>query len=1342
MGQDRQMQMVGGNGKNQFRQYAGKNVGNLNGYNAIQNVGNQNGNGNLVAARAKGNAAGYNGNQIRCYNYRGVGHFARNCTVRPRRRDAAYLQTQLLIAQKEEAGIQLQDEEFDLMAAAADLDEIEEVNANCILMVNLQQASTSGTQTNKAHVYDSDGSAEVHDYENCYDNEIFNMFTQEEQYTELLEPILEPHQETQNNNNVISEDSSVEQSAKFVGDFKSLAKEAHESLAKHKALELEIERLLRAVVSQDIMSVVQKDSVVDISNLQTELERTKERFENYIFRKENEYAKLWNDWYKKCEECKFDKISYDKAYKDMQQKIERLQAQLGDRKVTSNSVPTPQESKFVKNDKVIALGIFRIHRFKTSREEKHVPNTVRASARTKPITVSQPPVFTKKDVNSDSNGLSSTGVDNSKTRRPQPRSNTKNDRVPSASKSSQSKNKGVENVISKVVCAMCKQCLISVNHDVCLCNYVNGKSSRGKKQKANVSIKEKQKKHQPKVKKTKKVGFIERLATPKPSKPRFFLRWLPTGRLFDLKGLGHNIFSVGQFCDSDLEVAFRRNACFVRNLEGVDLLKGDHSTNLYTINLHEMASASPVYLMARASSTKSWLWHKRLSHLNFDTINDLTKNDIVSGIPKFKYHNEYLCPSCEQGKGKRASHPPKLVQIRGRAIATACFTQNRSIIHRRFNKTPYELINGRKPDICFLYVFEALCYPKNDHEYIGKLGAKGDIGFFIGYSADLCAYRVYNRRTKKIIETMNVSFDELLAMAFEQRSELDLLFEAMYDDFIGGQPSAAQRTVPAAQAQQFKRLDVWVLVPTPDNISTLTVKWLFKSKHDEEQTVIQNKSRLVVRGYRKEEGINFEESFASVARMEAIRIFLAYAAHKSFLCFIDADHASHVYKLKKALYGLKQAPRAWYNELSTFLLQNHFFKGTIDPTLFIRRFYDDILVVHVYVDDIIFGSTHLGLWYSMDSSFELTGFSDADYAGCKDTFKSTSGGAQFLGEKLLSDYGFHFNKIPIYCDLKLAIAISCNPVQQSRTKHIAVCYHFIKEHMEKGTIELYFVKTDYQLADLFTKALLADRLNYLVRRLVAQTIRGSSTPHIPGPVTANEKIQKKNDTKAKSMLLMALPYEHLITFNQYKDAKSLFDAITTRFDLDKISIDDHYNNFKIVEQEVKRNAGPSSSSGSQNMAFISTLSTSNNDDVSTIFGVSTAPQVSTANLSDATLDILLKNSEIAVLKSKLEKIRKEKDNIKIKIEKFENASQSLDKLTGSQITDKTKRGLGYVSYNVVLPPYIGRFSPLKIDLSHTGLPEFAEPSVKRYGVKPIKVDQTMALQPHFSEVKIQDLMLN
>nr|GFA64034.1 hypothetical protein [Tanacetum cinerariifolium] len=136
----------------------------------------------------------------------------------------------------------------------------------------------------------------------------------------------------------------LKEAAKFVGDFKSLAKEADDSLAKHKALELEIERLLKTVVSQDIMIIVQNESVVDTSYLQTELERMKERFENCIIKKETEYAKLWNDWYKKCDECKYDKISYDKAYKDMQQKIEWLQAQLGDLKGKSKDTSSVSDT--------------------------------------------------------------------------------------------------------------------------------------------------------------------------------------------------------------------------------------------------------------------------------------------------------------------------------------------------------------------------------------------------------------------------------------------------------------------------------------------------------------------------------------------------------------------------------------------------------------------------------------------------------------------------------------------------------------------------------------------------------------------------------------------------------------------------------------------------------------------------------------------------------------------------------------------------------------------------------------------------------------------------------------
>ncbi|GJW22249.1 retrovirus-related pol polyprotein from transposon TNT 1-94 [Tanacetum coccineum] len=246
--------------------------------------------------------------------------------------------------------------------------------------------------------------------------------------------------------------------------------------------------------------------------------------------------------------------------------------------------------------------------------------------------------------------------------------------------------------------------------------------------------------------------------------------------------------------------------------------------------------------------------------------------------------------------------------------------------------------------------------------------------------------------------------------------------------------------------------------------------------------------------------------------------------------FVDQDKPSHVYKLKKALYGLKQAPPAWYDMLSSFLISQQFSKGVVDPTLFTRHAGNDL--VQIYVDDIIFASTNtamcdefanqmtnkfkmsmmgqistgekvdatlmylttsrpdlnyavclcartinMGLWYSKDTDMSLTAYVDADHAGCQDTRRSTSGSAQFL------DYGFQFNKVPLYYDNKSAIALCCNNVQHSRAKHIDVRYHFIKEQVENGIVELHFVRTEYQLADIFTKPLPRERFNFLIEKL-------------------------------------------------------------------------------------------------------------------------------------------------------------------------------------------------------------------------------------------------------------------
>nr|GFB47474.1 retrovirus-related Pol polyprotein from transposon TNT 1-94 [Tanacetum cinerariifolium] len=295
----------------------------------------------------------------------------------------------------------------------------------------------------------------------------------------------------------------------------------------------------------------------------------------------------------------------------------------------------------------------------------------------------------KENVSSDTVNASSTGlVHTAITRRPWPKGNTRNARVPSASKSSEvkknvtiedhcrtlflSKNQktvssecnniklAIRNDKSKIICGTCKQCLVTANPDACLLSPVVQicpwcvDSGCSKHMTGNIKL---------------FINFVWNfLGTIRFGNDHIAailgygdLKWgnITITRVYFVEGLGHNLFSVGQFFDADLEVAFRRNTCFIRDLDGVSLLKGNCSINLYTINLYDMASAYPICLMARATPTKSWLWHQRLSHLNFDTINDLAKYDLVFDLPKFKYAKEHLCPSCEQGKSKRASHPPK-----------------------------------------------------------------------------------------------------------------------------------------------------------------------------------------------------------------------------------------------------------------------------------------------------------------------------------------------------------------------------------------------------------------------------------------------------------------------------------------------------------------------------------------------------------------------------------------------------------------------------------------------------------------------------------------------------------
>ncbi|GJS45574.1 retrovirus-related pol polyprotein from transposon TNT 1-94 [Tanacetum coccineum] len=379
---------------------------------------------------------------------------------------------------------------------------------------------------------------------------------------------------------------------------------------------------------------------------------------------------------------------------------------------------------------------------------------------------------------------------------------------------------------------------------------------------------------------------------------------------------------------------------------------------------------------------------------------------------------------------------------------------------------------------------------------------------------------------------------------------------------VHGNPSKPE------ELHQFDRLQVWELVDKPFGKNVIKLKWLWKNKKDEDQTVIRNKARLVAKAYAQEEGIDFKESFAPVARLEAIRIFVAYAAHKSFNIyqmdvkttflngllkeevyvaqldgFVDPDHPEKVYRLRKALYGLKQAPRAWYDELLNLLISKGFTKGLqihqsprgifinqakyaleilkkhgmekgqsigtpmatkpkldadlsgklVDQTdyrskirslMYLTSSRPDIVQAVCYcaryqarptekhlkevktVFRYLRGTINMGLWYPKYFGFELTAFSDADHAGCIDTRKSTSRGIQFLSDKLVS---------------WMSKKQDCTTMSSAEAKYMALSASCAQ--VENGIIELYFVRTEYQLADMFTKALPEDTFQYLVRRI-------------------------------------------------------------------------------------------------------------------------------------------------------------------------------------------------------------------------------------------------------------------
>ncbi|GJY83810.1 retrovirus-related pol polyprotein from transposon TNT 1-94 [Tanacetum coccineum] len=566
------------------------------------------------------------------------------------------------------------------------------------------------------------------------------------------------------------------------------------------------------------------------------------------------------------------------------------------------------------------------------------------------------------------------------------------------------------------ICAICNKCLFDTNHDMCLIDFVNDVNV--------VQI----------VLWYLDSGCSKHITGNRSQLMNFVSKFLGTVRFGNdqvAKIMGYGDYQQGNVIIS--------RVYYVEGLRHNLFSVGFRDTNLYTISLDDMLKTSPICLLSKASKTKSWLWHRRLSNLNF---------------------------ACALGKSKKSSHQPKAEDTNQEKLyllhmdlcgpmRVGSINEKKYILvivddYSRFSWVKFLRSKDEAPDAIINIIVErrnlTLVEAARTIEDLGKLNANADIGIFVGYAPAKKAFRIYNRRTRKIMETIHVTFDELTVMASEQfgsglglqlltpttsssglvpniinqqpcnppkRDDWDTLFQPLFDEYFNPltitDSTVLVPATPSAVEIADSPISTSIDQDAPSSKSPKTPLFHDDPLHEflHEDSTSQGSSSNVrpyhtpfeligrwtkdhpianVIGVRQEEGIDFEESFSPVARIESIRIFVANAANKNMTIFqmdvktaflngelkeevyvsqpkgfVDQEYPSHVYKLKKALYGLKQAPRAWYDMLSSFLISHHFSKYGVDPTLFIRKAGKDLLLVQIYVDDIIFASTNTAL---------------------------------------------------------------------------------------------------------------------------------------------------------------------------------------------------------------------------------------------------------------------------------------------------------------------------------------------------------------------------------------------
>nr|GEV47147.1 hypothetical protein [Tanacetum cinerariifolium] len=718
------------------------------------------------------------------------------------------------------------------------------------------------------------------------------------------------------------------------------------------------------------------------------------------------------------------------------------------------------------------------------------------------------------------------------------------------------------------VCATCKKCLLDSDHFACFTKMLNDVNARTKKPNvvpistrqtkghANKSVATPHKIKVPLKSTTQKPKSYYRMLYEKTSKawkwwieqqcssgykwvPKTKMQWIiqliifivdsgctkhMTGNLkllcnFVEKYLGTvrfgndqiaPILGYGNLVQGNITIN-KKSTCFVRDLLGNNLLTSNHGSDLYTISLLESTSSTLLCLMAKASPTQAWLWHRILSHLNFDYINLLLKKDVVIGLPKLKFVKDQICSSSEVSKAKRSSFKSKVVpSSKGRL----------NLLHMDLcGPMRVASINGKKYILVIvddysrytwtLFLLESIHIRFDEIKEMSKMSVVNDTSGLVPQrqKASDCD------NSNPIPQLQNVSS---LANAYVPlQQELNLLFGPLYDEFFTAGTSSVnkssspsnnsnpQDTQPTTNIQPTSEPSIPTYVYAEENNDNQAEE---EHLQDDEfinpfctpvQEVAESSSHINAKGYAKEEGIDFEKSFAPVARLEAVQIFIAYAVHKSFPIYqMDVKTAFLNGPLKKEVYvaqpdGFVDPDHPEKAKYALEILHKHGMdkEQRIETPMATKPKLDADLSGNP-VDQTDYDSKIGSLMYltssrpdivQAGSSFGLTAFLDADHARCIDTCKSTSRGIQFLGDKLVSwmskkqgctaissaeaeyvalsascaqvmwmrtqlqDYGLNYNNISLYCDSQSAIAISCNPVQHLRTKHIHTRYHFIEE---------------------------------------------------------------------------------------------------------------------------------------------------------------------------------------------------------------------------------------------------------------------------------------------------------